>query len=341
VSDIQKAKGALQSFAMKCSPDSSTSMMTVGDHKLIRQRSFGVAVRGVEMQMATEKLATHLGISNFHVPDEEAASAPTEEIRPFPKKLTELIAREGLFLSQVYNTDKTGLFCRSLPENIQTMAKELSTKDILKKDLEEVMAVLEDEVHKDVDTRGQRTLQNLRNYDIKAAIFNWAAAWKDVKVLTLANGWKKLLQDVDLADDFEGFEVADYDRNLKKAGEDSITKEFFWEWLNSDKAPKEDDDDDEDEDITLFAPKLSAVRAGLDSAVEYLPANTNDPDLQNYYSHLHELRDLICRKQLETNKQTKIDSFFRPKTRQSQQDSPFVYTHTVAAIVRHYSTRAV
>ncbi|KAG7158518.1 Tigger transposable element-derived protein 7-like 68, partial [Homarus americanus] len=205
VSDIQKAKGALQSFAMKCSPDSSTSMMTVGDHKLIRQRSFGVAVRGVEMQMATEKLATHLGISNFHVPDEEAASAPTEEIRPFPKKLTELIAREGLFLSQVYNTDKTGIFCRSLPENIQTMAKELSTN---------------------VDTRGQRTLQNLRNYDIKAAIFNWAAAWKDVK---------KLLQDVDLPDDFEGFEVADYDRNLKKAGEDSITKEFFWEWLNSDK----------------------------------------------------------------------------------------------------------
>ncbi|KAG7170183.1 Tigger transposable element-derived protein 7-like 50, partial [Homarus americanus] len=339
VSDIQKAKGALQSFAMKCSPDSSTSMMTVGDHKLIRQRSFGVAVRGVEMQMATEKLATHLGISNFHVPDEEAASAPTEEIRPFPKKLTELIAREGLFLSQVYNTDKTGLFCRSLPENIQTMAKELSTKDILKKDLEEVMAVLEDEVHKDVDTRGQRTLQNLRNYDIKAAIFNWAAAWKDVKVLTLANGWKKLLQNVDLADDFEGFEVADYDRNLKKAVTKLLTEK---EIAASCAAPKEDDDDDdEDEDITLFAPKLSAVRAGLDSAVEYLPANTNDPDLQNYYSHLHELRDLICRKQLETNKQTKIDSFFRPKTRQSQQDSPFVCTHTVAAIVRHYSTRAV
>jgi hypothetical protein len=38
------------------------------------------------------------------------------------------------------------------------------------------------------DTRGVRTLQNLRGYSIKSATFNFAAAWKEMKTTTLANG---------------------------------------------------------------------------------------------------------------------------------------------------------
>ncbi|KAG7164755.1 Tigger transposable element-derived protein 7-like 28 [Homarus americanus] len=58
----------------------------------------------------------------------EAASAPTEEIEPFRRMLTKLIAREGLLLSQMYNADETGLFWRLLPENTQALAKEHLTR---------------------------------------------------------------------------------------------------------------------------------------------------------------------------------------------------------------------
>ncbi|KAG7171282.1 Tigger transposable element-derived protein 7-like 18, partial [Homarus americanus] len=250
---ISEAYGSLQSFALKYSPDSSTSKMTVEDHKLMRveqdqrledavfkwysqQHSSGVAVHGVEMQMAAEKLATHLGIPNFNASDGwlwrvrrrhgivnrkvcgEAASTPTDEIKHFRKMLTELIAR-GLLLSQVYNADETGLFWRSLPENTQAMAKEYSTHG-RKLDKAQFSVI------------GQSTLQNLWKYDIKAAIFNWAAAWKDVKVLTLAKGWRKF----DEGD--PGFQL--------------MTEEIAASCAASD----ENDDENEKEDITLFAPML-------------------------------------------------------------------------------------
>ncbi|KAG7175335.1 Tigger transposable element-derived protein 7-like 62, partial [Homarus americanus] len=345
VSHIRKAKVSLQSFAMKYSPDSLTYMTTVGDHKLMR-RSSAVAVRGIEIQMAAEKLATHLGISNFNASD--------GWLWRFRRKAWDCQPLEGLLLSQVYNADENGPFWRMLPENTQALAKEQSTRG---------RKLDKDEDDKDENTGGQRTLQSLRKYDIEAAIFNWAAAWKDVKVLTLANSWKKLIQDVDHVDDFEEFEVADYNYNLK-AGEDTITEENVLKWLHSDendpgfqlmaeeeiaascRAPEKDNDDDEDEDIILFAPKIG-------HCFEYLFANTNEPDLKNYYSHILELRDLICRMQLEINKQTKIDSF-HPKPPSSQQDSytlpyfslltcswPFIYTHTVGSIIRHYSILAV
>ncbi|KAG7164754.1 Tigger transposable element-derived protein 7-like 77 [Homarus americanus] len=133
-------------------------------------------------------------------------------------------------------------------------------------------------------TQEASALQNLRKYDIKAAIFNWAAVWKDVKVWP-SQALKKLLQAVDHVNDFEGFKVADYHHNLKKTGENMITEENVLEWLHSDKgdpnfqlmteeeiaasctAPEEDNDDHEDKDITLFA-RLSAVRTGLDTAIE-------------------------------------------------------------------------
>jgi hypothetical protein len=59
-------------------------------------------------------------------------------------------------------------------------------------------------------TRGMRTLQNLRGYSIKSAIFNSAAAWKEIKTTTLANGWTKLLQDTEPENDFNGFETSDF-----------------------------------------------------------------------------------------------------------------------------------
>ncbi|KAG7158584.1 Nucleic acid dioxygenase ALKBH1-like [Homarus americanus] len=260
---------------------------TVGGRKLIRvaqdqrledavfkwksqHRSSGVALHTLAyltlmlLMVGYGGLGGGMGLSNKVCG--EAASAPTEEIEPFHMMLTELIAREGLLFSQVYNADETGLFWRLLPENTQALAKEHSTR----------MSKLD---------------KNLRKHDIKAAIFNWAVEWKDVKVLTLSNGWKKLLQGVDHVGDFEGFEMADYHHNLKKAGGNTITEENVLEWLHSDEGDPSFQLMTELEISASCTAPCTAVRAGLDTAIEYLHANTNDPELLHYYSHLRELRD--------------------------------------------------
>jgi hypothetical protein len=52
-------------------------------------------------------------------------------------------------------------------------------------------------------------LQNLCGYSIKSAIFNSAAAWKEMKTTILANVWTKLLQDTKPENDFIGFKTSD------------------------------------------------------------------------------------------------------------------------------------
>jgi hypothetical protein len=49
------------------------------------------------------------------------------------------------------------------------------------------MVVLENEDDSEEDTRGVRKLQNLHKYSIKSTIFNFAAAWEEMKTTTLAN----------------------------------------------------------------------------------------------------------------------------------------------------------
>jgi hypothetical protein len=55
--------------------------------------------------------------------------------------------------------------------------------------------------------RGVRMLQNLHRYIIKSAIFKFAAAWKEMKITTSANGWTKLLQDTEPENNFKGFKT--------------------------------------------------------------------------------------------------------------------------------------
>ena len=55
------------------------------------------------------------------------------------------------------------------------------------------------------DTRGQRTLTNTKTYNIKSVIYNFASAWKYVKMTTLSKSWKKLMLDENPYLDFGGF----------------------------------------------------------------------------------------------------------------------------------------
>jgi hypothetical protein len=79
-------------------------------------------------------------------------------------------------------------------------------------------------------------LKNLRGYSIKSTIFNFAAAWKEMKTMTLANGWTKLLRNTGPENDLKGFETSDFHTIIKRAGYDGSESDVE-HWLD-----KEDGD---------------------------------------------------------------------------------------------------
>ncbi|KAK3886656.1 hypothetical protein Pcinc_009210 [Petrolisthes cinctipes] len=102
--------------------------------------------------------------------------------------------------------------------------------------LDEVLVVLEEEEDLDEDKRGQRTLNNIKNYNFKSAIYNFASSWKDVKITTLSHSWNKLLLDEDPELNFLGFEPQDYHQSLLSAGERGVSLEDVENWLEDNDA---------------------------------------------------------------------------------------------------------
>lgn len=52
--------------------------------------------------------------------------------------------------------------------------------------------VLEEEEALIQDTRGKHTLNNILSYNLKTGTYNFASAWKEVKLTALSNCWKKV-----------------------------------------------------------------------------------------------------------------------------------------------------
>ena len=200
--------------------------------------------------------------------------------------------------------------------------------------LKDVLVVLPDEEEEveEIDTRGQRTLQNIKAYNIRSAIFNWAAAWSSMKQSTFANAWKHLLDGTAADQDFGGFETGDFNTHIARAGlptdEDDVDN-----WLNVDEGDpghqlltqeeiieevvggemlQEDDDDDEGQARALI-PSLSVVRNSIDNIITYVE-NTTNVDLNVYYTSFREFRHKICNLQFR-GRQTTLDTFFRPRSR--------------------------
>ncbi|KAK3851778.1 hypothetical protein Pcinc_041599 [Petrolisthes cinctipes] len=201
------------------------------------------------------------------------------------------------------------------------------------------MVVLEDddEVAAEEDTRGARTLGNMKKYTLKSAIFNWATAWKDVKTSTLENGWKRLLSGEEPVVDFEGFEATDFMNQLLNAGE-RVTEETIDNWLESDEGDPgyqiltdeeitasvtatdeqlANEDDEEDEDLIPDIPKLKQVREAIDMLIDYMEhPNTNNEHFRPALpSYLRESREKVIKAQQRSRfKRPTIKSFFRPQT---------------------------
>ena len=88
-----------------------------------------------------------------------------------------------------------------------------------------VLVIVEEEEDAVEDTRGLSMLNNIKAYKLRSALYNFSAAWKKVKILTLANCWEKLLLDDGSGLDFEGFEPLDFHSMLHVGGEGEVTLE--------------------------------------------------------------------------------------------------------------------
>ena len=104
--------------------------------------------------------------------------------------------------------------------------------------LRDILAVWEGggaEGEDEKDTRGIRTLQNLKPYTLKSAIFNFNNAWQAVSQSTLENAWNPLMHGKeDEAADFGGFNAIDFREVLTAAGESGPTEDDVEQWLAED-----------------------------------------------------------------------------------------------------------
>ncbi|KAF2353176.1 DDE superfamily endonuclease domain [Trinorchestia longiramus] len=229
--------------------------------------------------------------------------------------------------------------CMFLPPHVTSLIQPMDQGVILsckrlyqRRYLDKVLVVLEDEEDVTDDTRGKKTIDNIKNYNIKSAIFNVAAAWNAVKITTLGNAWKKLLYDAEVEYDFEGFEARDFHRILRRAGEGKVSKDDVRTWLDDTESDpgfqvmteeeiahdvlagdNRDDSSDEGEDDEPLPtkPKLSVVRESLDNLISYIDLSP-ESEIQQYYPHFRTFREIIIHKQHQSGKQLKLNSFFKP-----------------------------
>ena len=131
------------------------------------------------------------------------------------------------------------IHCMFLPPNTTLLIQPMDQGIIAackrhyrRKFLEQCLVVLEDK-ESVTDSRGERTLAHMKAYNIKDTLFNLTQSWTDLKVSTLKNCWKKLLDGVEMVQDLERFEVEDYRTIYNRAGE-QITENDDQDWLDCD-----------------------------------------------------------------------------------------------------------
>ena len=197
--------------------------------------------------------------------------------------------------------------------------------------LSEVLVVEETPEDLVEDIRALRTLEKLKAYNIKQAIFNFSEAWKQVKSSTLTNAWKRLLYDVHVpVVDFAGFEVQDFRRMFNAGGED-VANDDVQNWLERDegdpghellskeeiietvlKLSKQEEDSDKEEN-TCFTIKMSTAREYLDQLITFVDQRPKDFSIVDY-DQQRSIRQKVTELRHTTGKQTSITSFFRPRT---------------------------
>ena len=208
--------------------------------------------------------------------------------------------------------------------------------------MNEVLVVSEEE-GATVDRRGEKTVANLKAYNLKNAMWNLEKAWKQLPPSALSNAWNPLMRgNDDLHEAFEGF--ADTVRDMTDAltGTGDVTEEDVQDWLTVDEGdpgyalqstseiadeilhPDEDEDDIEDDIETgNVTDKISFTDARfyVDKLLQFIDQRPQVPWSQQIYPMLRDiLFDCIDNAHNKT-RQTTVDSFFRPVTPSSRPPS--------------------
>ena len=193
--------------------------------------------------------------------------------------------------------------------------------------LDEVLVVIEDGF---VDNRGERTLANIKRYNIRSAIFNFAAAWQDLRPSVLANLWKKLLEGENTETNFEGIEAVDFLHMLECGGEVATSIADVTDWLSelhldpgyellseadivSSVLGEEEKEGTDDEEIAIPRKKLSTLRTYVDALIDY-SSYSQLPEMAHHYGSLRMIKELIIKEQHMMGRQKKITSFFTPQS---------------------------
>ena len=267
---------------------------------------------------------------------DNAPAHPSEE---------ELVSEDGR-IRVMYLPPNTTSLVQPMDQGIISVMK----RRYVRRYLEEVLVVLEEEEDAEEDTRGARTLEKIKKYSIKSAIYNLANSWKDLKCTTLANCWNKLLtqREGDDMADFEGFdgghEVQDFFELLRKAGEKDVTRADVQNWMDdtdtdpgyevltpaeiaaqvSQQDADEEEEDDAEDEVLYKKVKLATLRNHCDELLDYTEYSALK-EASSFYSSLRMLRETIIREQHTVpGRQSKIDSFFAPRPPQAQVEQPQV-----------------
>ena len=126
---------------------------------------------------------------------------------------------------------------------------------------------------------------------------------------TLANCWKKLLQDIDPKLDFEGFEAQDFHWVFQACREWEVSLEDVENWMEESDADlghqvltideiadrmteeaREESCSSESEEEVLQRPKMAHVCESIDTLLQFVDG-VDDKQIQGYYHHLRTLRE--------------------------------------------------
>ncbi|XP_069176342.1 tigger transposable element-derived protein 7-like [Procambarus clarkii] len=256
--------------------------------------------------------------------------------------ISKLISRDGRIKCMALPPNTTSLI-QPLDQGVILAAKRMYQTAML----EDVLVVLpseEDELT-GKDTRAQRTLENLKKYTIREAIFHWARLWNKVKETTLTNSWKKLLTErprceaavsdsefegfENEANDFEGFEetirtmllqagqgvqvndINEWLENDYDPGYELLTEEQIAQSVLENDSDDSDDSDDDSDDVGEALPRGVGYQKRLEQVEELIEYSIKSKHevIGNFYVHLTALKQCLKTLARENQIQTKIDKF--------------------------------
>ncbi|KAF6127692.1 tigger transposable element derived 7 [Phyllostomus discolor] len=208
------------------------------------------------------------------------------------------------------------------PRNTSTLIQPMNQGVILSckqlymwKQLEKSLVIFEESDEQD---KGGKGVSQIKIYNIKSAVFNWAKSWNEVKQIIIVNAWENLYKKEPECDS-QGLEDGDYRQSLKKCGELETKMDGDRGWLNGEDEVKGSPPKSKgritkvvqkgrgaQEQIAEF--KLSTVRKNLDYLLDFVDAT---PEFQRFHFTLKELQQEIIKKQFQSRVYSRTGSFFK------------------------------